>query len=71
MPKPENYKNNENESKSFFGAFMHLGNKMIMSIPPLNIKNNEIFLNENLKNYTTFKLENSFSKGMVCVPASG
>ena len=51
MPKPENYKNNENESKSFFGAFMHLGNKMIMSIPPLNIKNNENNFNEEYEKY--------------------
>ena len=51
MPKPENNKNNENESKIFFGAFMHLGNKMIMSIPKLNMKKNANNFNEEYEKY--------------------
>ncbi len=51
MPKPENYQNHENESKSYFGAFMNLGNKMIMSIPKLNMKKNDNNFNEEYEKY--------------------
>lgn len=43
---------------------MKIDNKKIL-LNLLNIKNNEIYLNEDLKNYTTFKLENSLSKGII------
>ena len=51
MPKPENNKINEDKSKIFFGAFMHLGNKMIMSIPKLNMKKNDNNFNEEYEKY--------------------